>query len=194
MATESDLPATRFFSHWIRASALGWLLGIAVTFLLGILWDTVGITVQFIVGIGLGLGVGFMQERVLRAWIDPSRPWLWASLAGMGLPFVLADVDTLLGLGIPFSLPLCILIGALLAGILQGRLLNKQFENGLIWIVASLVGWGVPLGLLALEESGHLPETSGLLAAMVVGGVLLGVITGPVLQRILNRPRTAATE
>ena len=53
-------------SRWVRATWLGWLLGIPLIVVLALLAEGVGVGgAQVCVGAGMGLGVGFMQRRAL---------------------------------------------------------------------------------------------------------------------------------
>jgi len=179
-----SLPTPSLSYHWIRATTLGWLLGFVFVVVLAIVWDMIGGEAQFMVGVGMGAGVGYLQGRVARTWTGRIRPWLWASIIGMGLPFVLWDVGSATGLKALFSLPVCVLSGGLLTGVLQHRLLRPRFQRTSWWIPACIVGWGLPAGIIALSGSGLVSPVFGILStvAMLLGGVLLGAVTGKALQ------------
>ena len=51
--------------RWVKATTLGWLLGLVIMFALIALWSPFGDGAEFMVGIGIGAGVGLMQSRVL---------------------------------------------------------------------------------------------------------------------------------
>jgi len=172
------------FRSWIRATALGWLIGFVLVVVLAIVWDMIGGGAQFMLGVGMGAGVGYMQARVARAWTGRIQPWLWTSVIGMGVPFVLWDIGSVAGLEALFSLPVCVLLGGLLTGVLQQRLLRSRFERTFWWIPACVVGWGLPAGVIALGTSGLLPPVFNLLSPIVMflGGLLLGAVTGMTLQ------------
>ena len=77
------------FNRWVKATTLGWLIGFVLVVVLAIAWDQIGGRAQFMVGVGMGAGVGFMQARVLGECIESAGRWIWATTLGMGLPFVL---------------------------------------------------------------------------------------------------------
>jgi hypothetical protein len=171
------------FAHWVRATTYGWLLGFVSVLILALIWGLLGGTAQFMVGIGMGSGVGYMQFRKMGFWIEPTRRWLWTSIIGMGIPFVLWDLGALAGFKSFFSLPLCALIGSLLVSVLQLRLLRPNFEHAILWIPACVLGWGLPVSVIALGDSGLLPGPLKMLSIIVMffGGLILGGVTGKAL-------------
>ncbi len=176
-----DAPAT--FERWIKATTLGWLIGFVLVVVLAIVWDQIGGGAQFMVGIGMGAGVGLMQSRVVREWVAPTRRWIWATTIGMGLPFLLWDLGAAVGIDAFFSLPLCVVVGSLLVGVLQSMLLRPRLNRASWWIPASFVGWGLPAAGIALGDSGLLSGPGALVSvgAMFLGGAVLGAVTGKVL-------------
>jgi len=177
-------PKRSLSQSWIRATTLGWLIGLVMVVVLAMVWDMIGGGAQFMVGVGMGAGVGYMQARVARAWTGQIQPWLWTSIIGMGVPFVFWDIGSLTGMKALFSLPVCVLAGGLLTGLLQQRLLRPRFERTTWWIPACVAGWGLPAGLIQFADSGLLPPISGLLSTIVIlfGGLLLGAVTAKTLQ------------
>lgn len=192
---EIGQPGHSLSRSWIRATTLGWLVGLVLVVVLAAAWDTMGGEAQFMVGAGIGAGVGYMQARVVRAWAGRSQAWFWASTMGMGMPFVLWDVVSAAGVKAFFSLPVCVLLGGLLTGGLQQRLLRSQFERTAWWIVSCGVGWGLPAGIIALGDSGHLPPAFGFLSTIIIflGGLIVGAVTGKTLQWMPLRERSSQT-
>lgn len=170
---------------WVMSTTLGWLLGFVLVVALSIAWDQLGGGAQFMVGVGMGTGVGLMQSRIVGAWVDNPPRWAWATAIGMGVPFLLWDLSSAAGLGAFFSLPACVVAGSLLVGLLQGRLLRPRLARRSTWIVASLIGWGLPVAVIALSDAGLLSGAGAgtvlYLGAMLLGGVVLGAVTGRVL-------------
>lgn len=180
--------AGSFVKRWVVANSAGWLIGFLLVIVLALLFDLVGGGVQFIVGVGMGAGVGYRQGRFLEPWVDSVRLWVLASTAGMAVPFVLWDVGALSGLGTPFSLPLCVGMGGLLVGVLQWGRLRDASDRAPWWIPACLLGWAVPAGLVALDDLGLVPPPWGglfSLGAILFGGTLLGASTGRPLRWIV---------
>jgi len=105
----------------------------------------------------------------------------------MGVPFVLWDLGSVIGAKVLLSLPVCVVLGGLLTGLLQERLLRSRFERTLWWIPASIIGWGLPAGVIALGDSGLVPPAFILLSTTVMffGGLLLGAVTGKTLEWML---------
>ena len=169
---------------WVISTTLGWLLGFILVVALSIAWDQIGGGAQFMVGVGMGTGVGFMQSRIVGAWVSDPRRWTWATALGMGLPFLVWDLSSAVGLGAIFSLPTCVVAGSLVAGLLQSRLLRAPLAQRSTWVMASLIGWGLPVATIALGDAGLLSGVAAVLylGAMFLGGAVLGVVTAGVLQ------------
>ena len=144
------------------------------------------------VGVGMGAGVGFMQARVVGEWVETTRRWIMETTIGMGLPFLIWDIGGALGMETFFSLPVCVVAGSLLVGVLQSVLLRPRLNHTSWWIPASLVGWGLPAAAIALGDSGLLSGPGALVSvgAMFLGGAILGTVTGKAL--IWMQPRAAS--
>lgn len=163
--------------RWILASFLGWFLGFIIVVLLAVSLEAItGGGAQFMVGLGMGAGVGYMQARVLREKLTNMMAWFWTSTIGMGLPFILWDISTFTGSGLPFSMPLCVAVGSLIVGILQWRLLQPLSPKAWWWIPGCFAGWTLTAGL------------TDLLVIIIIffGGAVMGAISGAVLVRILD--------
>ena len=74
------------------------------------------------------------------------------------------------------------IIGGLFSGLLKLRLLKPYSTKEGWWILASSIGWGICW--LASSLAGPLVALVG----FVIGGILLGVITGACLLLILKFP------
>lgn len=189
MGIEAVRAERNFFARWLRATTLGWLLGFVVVVVLALGWGLLGGEAQFMVGAGMGAGVGWLQARVVGEWVESTGMWFWASAIGMAAPFVAWDLSALAGTEAFFSLPLCVLAGSLLVGIFQSGLLRRRLRRATLWVPASVVGWGLPVGAIALVDSGRLPGPAFLvsLGAMFLGGVVLGAVTGKTLAWMPRR-------
>jgi len=178
------------FVRWLWATTVGWWLGFVVLVGLAAFWDLLGGGAQFMVGVGMGFGVGFVQSRVLKGVI--ASPWGWcaASTFGMGSLFVLYDLLGLFGFALPFSLPLFLIAGGLLVGLLQGRFLQPFSPRAPFWVPACMLGWLMPAALIALGDSGVLGEWGSLatLSVIFLGGIPVGGVTGAGLVGILPYP------
>lgn len=89
----------RFYLRWIRASGLGWLLGVPCIAALALVGEAFGIGgKQVLVGAGMGVAVGWMQGRLLRR-VDLQRtaPWIWSCVVGLALPFLVTDLASTFG-------------------------------------------------------------------------------------------------
>jgi len=110
------------FATWLRATGLGWLLGIPAIVLLALAGEAVGIGgVQVMVGVGMGTGVGLLQSLVVRSMLGRQAPWVAGSVAGWGLAAATAALAD--GLGAIVSLRGLAGAAAYLATISSGGLL-----------------------------------------------------------------------
>ncbi len=182
MSTEAMPSGPPSLRRWVTATTLGWLLGFVLLVALAIAFEQVsgGATAQFMIGVGMGAGVGVMQARALRAWLESTWTWILATTVSMGLPFILWDLwGVVWGVQAPFGLLECVIGGSVLAGVLQSALLRHRLNRTSWWVLASLLGWGLPAVAL--------PDRL-LILWILLGGTILGAVTGPVLLSLPQRP------
>lgn len=175
------------FSRWVRATFVGWWLGFILVVVGAVLADVLGGGVQFIVGVGMGAGVGYAQGRVARDWLGAVKSWMAASIIGMGAPFAVRDLAAAAGFAIPYSLPVYVVLGGILVSVLQWVLLRRHFEKSSLWVPASIAGWAIPAGLVAFFDAfvGPSPFSAPVFVAMILlGGLVLGAATGSVLKTL----------
>lgn len=186
---DGDRPDRR---SWVKATTFGWWLGLAIIVLLVLAMDMVAVIEgsQFMVGLGMGAGVGYVQGRLIDRWLGTRHTWFLATTVGMGGPFVAGDVARVAGFNLSFSLAVSVVVGGLLVGLLQWKVLQRHVRRAIWWIPASLLGWLLPVGLMALKDrhilSGVAGDAAGLIG-MFFGGIMLGVVTGGVLTRLPAR-------
>ena len=184
---------------WIRTTFLGWLLGIALVIGIALIGEVVGVHgSQLVVGLGMGLGVGFAQERALRPLLGASQSWRWATTLGLSAPFLLFDLARVIGLGIPFSLYIAVAVAGVTVGLAQARLLKPHGIESLPWVLASFAGWTCAALTSALADSmtrwstiRGLPGALLYLGLVGLGGILLGLVTSVPLRKLAT-PNTSA--
>lgn len=192
MATQlstSDQPDVR---SWVRATTVGWWLGFAVVVLLVLALDAVAEAEgsQFMVGVGMGAGVGYIQGRWMNRWLGTGHQWFLASTIGIGGPFAIGDGARALGIDVPYSLALYVAVGSLLVGLLEWGVLRRHVSRAAWWVPASVLGWMLPVGLIALNDRHLVPGVAGEVLALIgmfFGGAILGAVTGGLLGRVLVR-------
>jgi hypothetical protein len=180
----------RFTRVTMGGWAVGFVLGIA--FIVGV--ESAGIlNTQFPVALGMGVGVGAWQSRVLGPLVGRRRAWLTATAVGLALPFIVCDAAKLVPLHLPYSLTGYVAIGGLTAGILQMRLLRRVSPNAPMWIVTSTVGWSLAVSTVLFNETvlPRIPGLRGLAGAalyvivIMLGGVVLGAVESAGLAHLL---------
>ncbi len=180
---------------WIRITAIGWLLGIALVIALALIGEIVGVRgSQISVGLGMGLGVGLAQERALRPLLGRAHTWRWATTFGMALPFVVVDLARVIAQPIPYSLYFSIAAAGLTTGALQARVLKSHRVSAILWVLASTLGWTTAALIAGLADSltrwstiRGLPGALLYLALVASGGPLLGLTTSRPLRPIAAR-------
>lgn len=190
----------KLFNQWVRATWVGWVLGIPLIAGLALMGEAVGIGgIQVLVGLGMGAGVGLMQGRVIRAVLHRFAPWFWSCFVGLGLIFLAVDIAKLAQRNFPYYPYSCVALGGLITGIWQAVLLRPHVRKPGWWIAGSVLGWSLAAGLVgvadALFRSRSINGAAGLVAyfgSLVGGGLLLGIVTGAVLLWL--RAQEPATE
>jgi len=179
-----------FAVRWTRVTFYGWSLGFALILVCLALTGMVGLgSSQFPVGLGMGLGVGLLQRRVAPERTGTGAGWLLATTLGLTAPFLARDIARLLSFQLPYALAGSIVIGGLVAGLLQARVLRLGAGRAAVWAAASTLGWALGGTTVVLNER-VLPRTPGIIGALIyvgvilIGGILLGATTGLVLPRV----------
>jgi hypothetical protein len=186
-------------STWILRTFLGWTAGFVLAIACIIAVDSLGVSgMQSPLPLGMGLGVGMLQARLVAPMIGRRREWVLATTIGLTLPFLIADVGRLLGGALPYSLAAYVALGGVLAAALQERLLCRAAVAGTWWwLIVTPIGWLLAGSTVWVAE--WLPKNvTGLIGAgryvavVLSGGVVLGVAgaaawrqmrTGPVASR-----------
>jgi len=182
---------------WIRKTWLGWLIGIPIIIALALIGEAIHIGgAQFLVGAGMGTGIGLMQGRVIRRLLEKRAMWICSSIVGLGAPFLLTDLSKFVGWHLPYSLPLAIALGGLIIGTWQAVLLSARFRQTGWWIVAGTLGWGLAAGTAAIADSPLAHRIRGIWGALAylgiiaAGGLILGVVTGVCLAWLARHEST----
>jgi hypothetical protein len=190
-APRTTIPAVR----WIPRTFVGWAAGLflAIALIIGV--DSLGISgTQFPLAVGMGLGVGAVQARLVISLLGSRRPWIAATTAGLSLPFVAGDALRLAGVPPPYALAAYVAIGGVLAAALQGRLLRARSVAGTQWWVAiTPIGWILAAAVVWLNDL--LPKNvTGLLGAgrylavVLSGGVVLGAASAAAWRLMASKP------
>jgi hypothetical protein len=180
--------------RWVRATVVGWLLGVPFVIPLALAGETVGIGgAQSLVGAGMGTGVGLMQARVIRAVLPEPARWFWSCAIGLSVPFFVVDLARVLGHELPYLLYVAVAVGGLVVGAWQALVLRLRVHNAGWWVVGSVVGWTLASGAVAAAD--HLTRSHSVrgvwgalvyLSVVASVGLVLGVVTGISLVWLLR--------
>lgn len=184
--SDQTVVGLRLFARWVRATWMGWLLGLPLIIVAALIGEGIGIGgSQALVGAGMGTGIGLMQGRAIRVLLDRSAPWFFSCVIGLAAPFVLWDFGNAVGWNLGYSLYLYVALGGLIVGIWQAFILHGRFFRAGWWVVGSVVGWTLASGTAALADSITRSQSiRGLLGAFIYlgvvasGGLALGIVTG----------------
>jgi len=189
------------YNNWILFSWGGWSIGILLVLLLGGLQESLGIHTggNFIIGVGMGAGVGLFQWFLLRRFLHHGYEWFLFSIIGFGLGFLLFDISrNFITSTTTLNIFLSTATGAVLSSWMQYHyLLNDYKPKAKNWIYYSVIAW--MLALLLTEAlfkllqvfRNEIPRYTSVIFAflsILLGGLLLGLITGKcILSLFQNR-------
>lgn len=190
--TPSPTTAPISTAHWTRVTLLGWLLGVPLIALMATAGEMLKIeSAQFLVGAGMGLGVGWMQGSALRATLGGAWRWAIATMLVLAIPFAFFDVAKLRAWDIGYSLQWAVTVGGLLVGMVQAQLLATRLRGTTAWIPATFAGYALSVavtnGVDAFSRSlsvGNGVKLAMFLGGVVLGGVVLGLTTGWAVGRL----------
>jgi len=174
--------------RWFLGTLIGWFIGVLLA--IGLSYTVVGLffaeETNLIVGLVLGAVVGLAQTIAVRRVLPLTQRWVWGAAAGLGIPFVVGVVASAVWFNVTEAsdtwLVLVALAGGALAGLLQAPVLRRSTSRAraLWWIPASSVSWGVAwLASVAWAEAG-----------LLLGGVVLGAVSGSLLIWVLRSATT----
>lgn len=190
MTPENGRVSGRFLGKWILASAIGWPVGSILAIVIS--YAVVNLfypkETNLVVGLFLGLAIGFAQWLITRKTIPVRSWWIWACAIGAGIPFIAVVVVEETGIEFPavlqgeiLSRTLIGLACGLLAGLLQMNSLKPYTSNMWLWVVASMAAWGAAFFLSSLFAAGFL-----------LGGIVLGLISGCAVIWLCGGERASA--
>ncbi len=191
-----------FWLQWVLASTVGCFLGFLIVFILDMLTILIvedviesGVLVVLLsssmLGAALGSVVSGMQWLVMRRHVSRAGRWVLASTAGFavavggGYGTAVVAFGYSVGVGEAFVRvggTVVVALGGVVTGILQWLVLRAQVSRAGWWVLASTVGWGLSMAVM-VALGPYLAIFGGL-----VGGAVLGAITGGALVWLLRQP------
>lgn len=176
---------------WVLFNFIGWFLGVFAMLGISSLIEAIGLKdMQMSVGAGMGFGIGLLQWWLLRTSIPVKFSWVWVSVFGMTLPFVVLELLSPLS-GEQILLP-AVCIGAIITGYVHFAILKPMLKKAILWLPASSFGWLSALGAVKLLDYTQLISSSNLvlffinLGLILSGGMLLGASTAWALNKMLK--------
>jgi len=156
-----------FYKTWFLHTLYGWFLGFGCLILLSIPGDALG-GVQFIMGLSMGIGVGYMQNKALKKIFDVKLKWMWSTIIGLLLPFLAFEFfgGLISPLDHQFDIVNAVLISGVLAGTLQYFILRPFIRKAFLWVIISSLAWGSVGGIILLNEQLSQPFSQTPLAVL----------------------------
>lgn len=179
MNSENQFIKTGFFWKWTLTTFLAFPAGLILAFPVSYIINTIyPKETNLVVGLCLGASVGYSQWLILKGNFKINSFWGLACSIGIGIPFILEVVFDETGMSLqkitnygPLSWLFMGIIGGLISGLLQWRLIRPYLAKASLWIAVSSTAWG--LSLFATQITG-----SNWFTGLGMGAVILGVITG----------------
>jgi len=203
MQTQRNL--AKIWVEWTAATLIGYIVGILaiLPWMINFAYSEQESSVSGLIGgavLGAVLGLG--QWLILRRYTTHSLGWIVLTLAGATLGLAVGVwLGEILPLNIAWTaargapgLPWIAIVQSSITGAMLGiglggaqwLLLRRTVNNAAFWIVGNAVAW-----LLALALGAAFTESIGVLGALFVTGLTGGLITGLVLQKLLQTARTS---
>ncbi len=183
------------FQQWVLGTFYGWLIGFIAVIAFALAFETFQQgDQQSFVGLGIGLGVGYMQQRFLRRHTSIGLSWMWANIVGLGLGFFVFEHGDKVMESFPrFTLQGSIILGGLLTGVLQFLVLRKAEIGGKWWVLFCWISW-VLTGLMAILaenlpiwfERGTVVNFLSAFALVFGTGIVLAIASGYGIRRVLK--------
>ena len=177
----------KFLLNWVTANGIGWPLGFISAIILSNLIVNIFYhkETNLILGLCIGASVGYAQWFVLKRNFKISSLWGLVCTVSMGVPFIAIVVMDENNYEIPsfsgdyefFGRLIFGLVMGLVIGLVQTQFLKPYFKKAAWWIPASSVGWGICFLASSAPMSLSIP-------GILLGGVLLGLITGYAIIRM----------
>ncbi len=159
---------------------------------------------QASIGIAMGIGVGLMQWVVLRDYLSSIQKWLWFSILGFTVSYESLDIiasHVNFNLKPEVVLPFATSMGALISSWFQYKFILRHLTpKAYKWIVYSTIAWLLAhllamstLSFLSMPVALKLPKIVFFILMIiypVVGGPLLGYITGRFIVPVINKQNT----
>ena len=195
MENTSEVKLKFPFKKWLTYNFFGWLLGTILVILLSSSIEAMGIEdVQFFIAIGIGLGIGVAQWLVLKKITNIKTAWIGVTIAGLTIPFLIADAlryFELLNLK-SLLIPVCVGAGSVLVGFFQSQLLKNYNIRLYNWILNSFLSWTLIAAAVYSVAYTHLISKNvwfGFITNLILllsGGIILGIMSGKHLEKNLK--------
>jgi len=156
-------PSLKPVINWLIANTIAWPLGLLLAIILSYL------IVNFfhpeetnlIVGLGVGIAIGFAQWQVLKKLISSGVLWIVVTGIGIGFPYAWVIVHIESGKNLPllfntegvFMAILFFVCGAFV-GLIQSQLILIKMTKSYIWILLSGIAWSISITLNSFLFSG----------------------------------------
>ena len=180
---------------WIGITFIGWFLGVVVLLIISSVLEAVSEqSFQFQIGTGIGIGMGLVQYFILRKRMGIGFEWFWASVIGIGLPYLVFDIIHF-STGWKVTSNYTMFVGGPLSGLFSGLLyyrilLKHQHQKAHLFFMSNVLGWIISVASVKMIDltdyaNNHAPYVLFLnLFLILFGGFALGTLNGFALKVI----------
>lgn len=181
--------------RWIGITFIGWFLGVAVLLIISSVLEAVSEqSFQFQIGTGIGIGMGLIQYFVLRKRMGIGFEWFWASIIGIGVPYLILDIIHF-STGWKVTPNYTMFFGGTLSGLFSGllyhRILQKhQYQKAYLFFISNVAGWiSSVVSVKMIEFTNYANGNNSFslfinLFLILFGGFALGTFNGLALKSI----------
>jgi hypothetical protein len=144
---------SKYTHHWRWYTFSAWFLGVFLIILLSNVLEYFNLSgYQFYLGLGMGIGIGALQAILIKQLSLNSFKWFIITSLGLGLPFLLVDlVSILLKLNLPMEIKMliAIILSSTTTAVFQSHFLGNYILNKNRWIFKTVVSWTISVVLVA---------------------------------------------
>lgn len=175
-----------FWTRWVVATTVGWVVGMLAAIILSVLVVNLVYPKEtdLIVGLCLGAAVALSQKIAVRRWVTLAPGWVWGATIGVGIPFVVVVLLDEFRPGTSEGWwPWLLIAGGAVCGLLQAYAARRHSSRAYWWVLVSAVSWSVAWAL------SRVAGVFGFLG----GGAILGAVSCGAFLWIWKPPRTVGT-
>ena len=188
-------PEWWFYPGWVVLSAISMPIALAIAWaIMSQVVNAIGDTIQvqgqthitedflfiFIVLPVLGLVAGLLQYVLLRRYLPRMAWWIAAAFLGWLLLSAVLGIATLFSVAVHPAVFILLIGGS--AGLAQWLVLRRRVRRAALWILASVLGWGMPF-----LPHGAIASQPGMLSVVLLPAIVASIAWWLLLGKLPRR-------